>query len=86
MPLIWQIVSDKLDEGERILYHAHSTNTSAYIIGMITKIDDVGVAIKRPGERKATLMLPFSKNDDAFLNLRVSNDLRVSDYTIEDSK
>jgi hypothetical protein len=84
-PLIWRLVAQQLGKGKKVLYHAHMSNSSAYLIGVIMNVFDDYASLRKPGSKMLT-NIPFSEHDDTDLTLRPSNDPTVADYTVVDTE
>lgn len=85
-PLIWRLVTQQLEKGKRVLYHAHvsKSDSNAYLIGMVMNVFDDYASIRRAGSKLLT-NVAFGEHDDTDLTLRPANDPTVADYTIIDT-
>lgn len=84
-PMIWQLVDQRIDKGEKVLFHAHLPNSSSYFVGRIRGVGATRAIADPPAFNRSDVIIPFHEDDDSNLTITRANDRTLADWVVRDA-
>ena len=84
--MVWRLAAQRLDKGERVLFHAHLPNSSSYLVGRLRVVGATRALIDNLYRSQNGVTAVFGEDDDQHLTITRTNDPGVADWVIRDNK